>query len=170
MTDTSFATYVGTWTLDATSTTIGFTTKAMWLLPVKGSFKALSGTGVAGADGSVTGTVEIDAASVSTGMAKRDAHLLTADFFDVATYPTFTYTLTEAEPTPDGKITLRGTFTAVGQTHPLNLVGTVDSATPDAVTINASGDLDRSEWGLGWTKMGAGVHNHLTVTAVFTKA
>lgn len=170
MTDPSLAAYVGTWTLDAASTRITFTTKAMWLLTVKGSFKALSGTGVARDDGSVTGSLEIDPASVSTGMAKRDVHLLTDDFFNVAKYPTFTYTLTAVKPTTDGKFTLTGTFTAVGQTHPLNLVGTVDSATPGAITVHAEGDLDRTDWGLTWTKMGAGVHNHLVITAVFTKA
>lgn len=170
MTDTSLATYVGTWTLDAAATTIEFRTKAMWLLPVKGSFKAISGTAVATDDGSVTGTLTIDPTSVSTGMAKRDAHLATDDFFDVAKYPTFSYTLTAVEPTAGGKVSLLGTFTAVGQTHPLELVGAIDSATPGAVTVSAEGDLDRTQWGLAWTKMGAGVHNHLVVTAVFNRS
>ena len=170
MTALDLSAYVGTWTLDAAATTIEFRTKAMWLLPVKGSFKALSGNGVARDDGSVTGSLEIDAASVSTGMPKRDAHLLTADFFDVAKYPTFTYAVSAVAPNADGAFTLTGMFTAVGQTHPLNLVATVDSATPGRITVNAQGDLDRTTWGLAWTKMGAGVHNHLMITAVFSKA
>ena len=167
---TSLAAYSGTWTLDPAATSIKFTTKAMWLLPVKGSFKAVSGAATATDDGSVTGTLILDPASVNTGMAKRDTHLATADFFDVSKYPTFTYTLIEAKPAADGRVTLLGTFTAVGQTHPLELVGTINSATPGVVTITAEGDLDRTQWGLAWTKMGAGVHNHLLVTAVFKKA
>lgn len=170
MTETPLAAYVGAWTLDPAATSITFTTKAMWVLPVKGTLKAVSGKGVATEDGSVTGTLVIDPASVSTGMAKRDAHLLTDDFFAVAKYPTFTYTLTGVKPAADGKLTLVGTFTAVGQTHPLELLATVNSATPGAVTVTAEGDLDRTQWGLAWTKMGAGVHNHLVATAVFTKA
>ncbi|MET3806293.1 polyisoprenoid-binding protein YceI [Nakamurella sp. UYEF19] len=170
MADTSLAAYVGTWTLDAAATSIEFRTKAMWLLPVKGTFKAVSGTGVATDDGTVTGTLVIDPASVGTGMAKRDAHLATDDFFDVAKYPTFTYTLTGVKPATDGKLTLLGTFTAHGQTHPLELVGTINSAAPGAVTVTAEGDLDRTEWSLNWTKMGAGVHNHLIVKAVFKRA
>lgn len=170
MADSSSAGYVGTWALDESKTSIEFHTKAMWVLPVKGTFKAVSGTGVATTDGSVTGTLVVDPASVSTGLGKRDTHLGTKDFFDVARYPTFTYTLTGVEPAADGKLTLLGTFTAVGQTHPLELVGTIESATPGAVSVTAEGDMDRTRWGLTWAKMGAGVHNHLVVTAVFKKS
>jgi polyisoprenoid-binding protein YceI len=170
MTDTSSAAYRGTWTLDPVATTIEFKTKAMWVFPVKGSFKAVSGTGGVTDDDRATGTLVIDAASVSTGMAKRDTHLATGEFFNVAKYPTLTYMLTGVKRSSGGKVTLLGTFTAVGQTHPLELLANITAATPSSVTVTAEGDLDRTQWGLLWTKMGAGVHNHLVVSAAFTRA
>ncbi len=165
----TLATYVGTWTLDADATTIEFHTKAMWVLNVKGSFKSLGGSGVVTDTGSVSGQMVIDAASVDTGTKKRDQHLLTADFFDVAKYPTFVYAVTGSTPAPNGKIALTGTFTAHGQTHPLDLVATASSYGQDKITIEAEGDLDRTQWGLNWTKMGAGTANHLVVTAIFKR-
>lgn len=161
--------YVGSWTLDAAATTIKFRTKAMWVLNVKGSFKPLEGSGVVTDTGSVSGRLVIDAASVDTGTKKRDQHLLTADFFEVAKHPTFVYAVTGSTPAGDGKLTLTGTFTAHGQTHPLDLVATASSSGHDKITIEAEGDLNRTQWGLNWTKMGAGTANHLVVTAVFNR-
>ncbi len=165
----SLATNVGTWTLDKEATTIEFHTKAMWVLKVKGSFTPLEGSGVVTDTGSVSGNLVIDAASVNTGTKKRDQHLLTADFFDVTKYPTFVYAVTGSSSAADGKVTLSGTFTAHGQTHPLDLLASVSSYGQDKVTIEAEGDLDRTQWGLNWTKMGAGTANHLVVTAVFKR-
>ncbi len=65
----------------------------MWIVPVKGTAKALSGDGHVGADGSVQGTLVIDAASINTKNKKRDAHLRTDDFFEVDKYPTLTFTV-----------------------------------------------------------------------------
>jgi polyisoprenoid-binding protein YceI len=160
--------YVGTWKLDAAATTVELRTKAMWLLPVKGSFKAVEGSWVTDAAGTTTGTLVIDASSVDTGMAKRDAHLRTDDFFDVAKYPTFVYTVTGATPAADGKIAVTGTMAIHGQTHPLDIVATAVQSGARA-TVTGVADLDRSKWGITWTKMGANVHNHLVVTAVFNK-
>ncbi len=165
----TLATHVGSWTLDNEATTIEFHTKAMWVLKVKGDFKTLEGSGVVTDTGSVSGNLVIDAASVNTGTKKRDQHLLTADFFDTAKYPTFVYAVTGSSPAADGKFTLSGTFTGHGQTHPLDLLATVSSYGEDKITIEAEGDLDRTKWGLNWTKLGAGTANHLVVTAVFKR-
>lgn len=159
---------VGNWVLDPAATTIAFTTKAMWVLPVKGSFAATGGAGTVTPDGSATGSLTIDAASVSTGMSKRDAHLRTKDFFDVARFPTLRYEVTSVAAA-GGELRFTGSFTVAGQTHPLVLTGT---ATPagDRLTVLAHGELDRTQWGLTWAKMGAGVHNDINISAVFTRA
>jgi polyisoprenoid-binding protein YceI len=160
----------GTWQLETASTIIELRTKAMWgLAKVNGSFTALQGSGAIGPDGAVSGTLVIDAASVNTGQAKRDAHLRTADFFDVAKYPTFQFTVTSADVSASGAVTFAGNFTAHGQTHPLEVRGQITGFGSDRLTVTGEADLDRSKWGISWTKMGARLRNHITVTAVFTR-
>lgn len=164
------STAVGTWTLDPSETTIELHTKAMWgLAKVTGHFTATEGSAVVGSDGSVSGTLVIDAASVNTGTAKRDEHLRTKDFFEVDTYPTFVYAVGAVKPAADGTFAVSGTFTVHGQTRPLDLVATATVTAPGRATVTASADIDRTQWGLTWTKMGARVDNHVIVTAVFTK-
>src|ERR1700678_135527 len=90
--------YAGSWTLDPSQTSIEFHTKAMWVANVKGAFKAIEGSGTVGADGTVGGSIILDAASVDTKKKKRDDHLRTADFFEVSAFPTITFTVTDAHP------------------------------------------------------------------------
>jgi polyisoprenoid-binding protein YceI len=162
---------VGTWTLDPVGTTVELHTKAMWgLAKVKASFKAIEGSGVVGEDGTVAGTVVIDARSVDTKNKKRDDHLRSGDFFEVETYPTFTYSATGASPVAGGKVKVTGTFTVHDQTRPLEVLAIVSKAGEDRVTVIAEAELDRSQWGLTWSKMGAGIHNRVVVTAPFTRA
>ena len=164
------STAVGTWTLDQSATTIEFHTKAMWgLAKVVGHFTAVEGSAVVGSDGSVSGTLVIDAASVNTGTAKRDEHLRTKDFFEVETYPTFVYAVSAVKPAADGTLAVSGTFTVHGQTRPLEFIAKAALTEPDRATVTAAADIDRTQWGLTWTKMGARVLNHVIVTAVFTK-
>jgi polyisoprenoid-binding protein YceI len=160
----------GTWQLNTEATTIELRTKAMWgLAKVNGTFAALHGGGTVGQNGEISGTLVIDAASVNTGQAKRDAHLRTVDFFDVANYPTLEYAVNSARISPDGKVTLAGAFTAHGQTHALEVRGQITGLGTDRLTITGEADIDRSEWGMGWTKMGSRLDNHITVTAVLTR-
>jgi polyisoprenoid-binding protein YceI len=162
---------VGTWTLDPVATTVQLRTKAMWgLAKVKATFKAIEGHGIVGEDGSLSGTLLIDARSVDTKTKKRDDHLRSGDFFEVERYPTFTYTVTGASAAAGGKIKVSGTFTVRDQTRPLEVLATVAKSGPDRVTVTAEAEMDRSQWGLTWSKMGAGLHNQLTVVAPFTRA
>ena len=167
-TASTLASYVGAWKLDTAATTIQLHTKAMWILKVKGSFKAIEGSWVTDSEGTTTGALVIDAASVDTGMKKRDEHLKTADFFEIEKFPTFTYTITGVTPAADGTFAVAGTLTVHGQTRPLAVVATVSQAGGTA-TVHGVADLDRSQWGLDWAKSGAGLQNHLVVDAVFTK-
>jgi polyisoprenoid-binding protein YceI len=162
---------VGTWRLDPSATTVRLRTKAMWgMATVNGTLRATEGVGTVGEDGSMTGTVVIDAASIDTAQAKRDKHLRGPDFFDVERFPLFTYAVTSAALEGGGLVSILGTFTGHGQTHPLTGRGTVTSADASTITLTVEADLDRSEWGMGWTKMGARLQNHLSVAAVFTRS
>jgi polyisoprenoid-binding protein YceI len=168
---TLLPTLTGTWLLAPSATTVQLHTKAMWgMVKVKGSLTATEGTGIVAPDGTVTGTFVLDAASVDTHQAKRDKHLRGKDFFDVEHYPTFTYSATAARAESDGSVAIVGNLTVLGQTHPLPVHGVVTTDGADTVTITAEADLDRSQWGMGWAKMGAGLKIHLVVVATFTRS
>lgn len=160
----------GTWTLDPTATTIQLRTKAMWVLPVKATFTATEGSGTVTPDGQVSGSFVVNAASIDTGNAGRDKHLLTRDFFEVETYPTFTYAATSVVPAADGTFAVTGSLTIHGKTRPLDLVAKVAPHGADTVTVSTEAALDRSQWDIDWTKMGANLHNQISVTAAFLKA
>ena len=159
----------GKWKLDAAQTTIEFHTKAMWVLSVKGRFRALSGEGTVDDDGSVVGSLTFDAASVDTGNRRRDDHLRSPDFFEVKTYPAFTYEVSRATLSGPGRAILDGMLTIKGTARPMQ-VPVRFSRSGDGADVDAEvGDLDRREWGLTWAKMGAGVHNRLLVHAHFVR-
>ena len=146
----------GRWNLDAAATTIEFRTKAMWVFSVKGRFRALSGGGTVGDDGSVGGSLTFDAASIDTGNRRRDEHLRSADFFEVETHPTFTFDVSRASLEGPGRAVLDGSLTIKGTTRSVQ-VPVSFSRSGDAVDVEAEvGDLDRREWGLTWAKMGRG--------------
>ena len=66
------AVQTGLWTLDAGASTVALQQKTMWnLVTVKGAFTAVSGGGEVGPDGSATGSLTIDAASLDTKNASR---------------------------------------------------------------------------------------------------
>jgi polyisoprenoid-binding protein YceI len=161
----------GTWRLDATATTIELRTKAMWgLAKVKGTFKALEGSGIVGEDGSLSGALVIDAKSIDTKNKKRDDHLRGSDFFEVEKYPTFTYTASGASPTTDGRLKVNGSLTIKGESRPVELLATASEPTPGRAVLTAETEIDRSQWGVTWAKMGAGLVNQLVVVAQFTKS
>jgi polyisoprenoid-binding protein YceI len=161
--------FSGSWKLDPNHTSITFHTKALWVLKVKGTFKAIEGSGTIGTDGSITGSIVLDAASVDTNNKKRDDHLRTADFFEVAVYPTIAFNVVAAHPQGAGKFEITGTLTIRQSTQPITFLANV-SVMDDSTTVTAELDIDRSEWGVTWSKMGAGIKNHLVVSARFTKA
>src|SRR5690349_1147569 len=75
----------GSWALDAARSEVGLKSKSMWgMLPIKGVFRQVTGTGRVSASGDVAGTVTVAAGSVDTKLKKRDEHLRSGHFFDVA--------------------------------------------------------------------------------------
>ena len=161
--------FAGNWELDRDRTSIEFHTKALWVLPAKGTFRALEGKGAVAGDGGVSGTLVIDAASVDTNNKRRDTHLRTADFFDVETFPTMTYEVTSGRLSGTGTVDLDGTFTVHGESRPLAVSAKL-GRTADSVTVSAEFDIDRSAWGLTLTPFGAGVKNRVVISAQFRKS
>jgi polyisoprenoid-binding protein YceI len=169
-TSASTADYAGTWELDVARTSIEFHTKAMWILNVKGTAKALSGTGTVGADGSLQGKLVIDATSIDTKNKKRDAHLQSADFFETEKYPTIDFQATSGRLLDSGEGEVSGLLSIHGQTRPVEVVGNLERDENSATMKAQFDDLDRKDWGLTWAKMGAGTHNRILIEAHFTKA
>jgi polyisoprenoid-binding protein YceI len=161
----------GRWQLDPMGTTIELQTKAVWgLAKVRGRFNAIEGSGVVGEDGTLSGTIVFDAKSIDTKNNKRDKHLRSGDFFEVDKYPTFSYSATGATPAGDGKLRVTGSLSIRDQSRPLELLVTATHPAPGRANLTAEAQIDRSQWGLTWAKMGAGVINDVVVVAQFTRS
>ena len=160
----------GSWSLDAARSEIGLKSKSMWgMVPVKGVFREVTGSGTVSAAGDVTGTVTVAAGSIDTKVKKRDEHLRSADFFDVANTPDITFAAEQVTPSGDG-VTVAGTLTVAGRTRPASFTARV--SVPDATQVELDGELqvNRTDFGLTWNQLGmSSVHNTITVHAVFTR-
>jgi polyisoprenoid-binding protein YceI len=155
----------GTWQLDRTATTVALKHRTMWgLVTVKGVFAAVDGHGEVRADGSAVGTVTIDATSLDTKNAKRDAHLRGADFFDVDNHPEITFAVRSAELRDGDQVQVIGQLTARGISRPQSFTAQVSEVSADAVTLNAEFSVDREHFGLGWNQLGM-IRGLTTITA-----
>lgn len=161
--------YTGTWTLDPAKTTVDFRTKAMWVLPVKGTAKALSGEARISATGDVAGSLIIDAGSFDTGNKKRDDHLRSADFFETIKYPTITFIANGVRPADSGRLEVSGVLTVHGRSRPVALDAEVSGGNGTSATVSTQLEIDRSLFGLSWAKMGAGLINQVTIRAHFDR-
>jgi polyisoprenoid-binding protein YceI len=131
----------------------------MMIATVRGHFQKMTGTvNLDEADPTKSSiNVTIDATTVDTLEPKRDAHLKSADFFDVAKFPMLTFKSTKIEKSGTGyKVT--GDLTMRGVTKPVTLAVEGPSAptkTPwgqPVRVVSATGKLSRKEWGLTWNK------------------
>src|ERR1700722_1027990 len=160
----ALASATGNWQLDPSASTVALRTKSMWgLATVKAVFQATGGGGTVGSDGTVAGTLVIDAASVDTKNKTRDKHLRGSDFFEVEAYPTVTYTATGVRPAAGNQVTVTGTLTVHGESRPLDVPVTITEAGPDRVLVTGEVEIDRRDWGLTWAKGGARLINQVTV-------
>src|SRR5580658_10334453 len=99
-TATATALPTGTWNVDKVHSSVEFQVKHLGIATVKGQFTEFEGTLEVGEDSArANGTVEV--ASVNTREPQRDAHLRSADFFDVEQFPQITFQSTEITPLDD---------------------------------------------------------------------
>ena len=142
------------WTLDPARSRIAFSCRSLWgLLPVKGTFTDFSGDGQL-ANGTAFGRIDIQAASLTTGIGKRDEHLRSDDFFAVERFPTISVVVTAAQPNSDGGADLRSNLTVRGNTHSITLPATVTVLEGDAVQITARATIDRNQWDVSGNLLG----------------
>jgi polyisoprenoid-binding protein YceI len=162
--------FAGSWTLDAARSEIGLKSKSMWgMVAVKGVFREVTGSGTVSAAGDVAGTITVAAASIDTKMKKRDEHLRSADFFDVANTPDITFAADQVTPSGAGA-TVTGTLTVRDRTRPVSFTARVSGFDGAQVELDAEIQVNRSDFGLTWNQLGmASVHNTITVHAVFAR-
>lgn len=168
MSDHDLAALAGTWWLDPTASAIKFRTRTMWILPVTGTAKATAGVAEIGGDGAVEGTLAIDSSSFDTKNKKRDAHLRSEDFLDVARHPTITFSTVKVTPVAGNRVRVDGLLTIRGRSCALTVEADLTVSNGSAVVKTKIG-VDRSLWGLSWAKFGASVKNTVEVSAHFTK-
>ncbi len=155
----------GVWNLDRDRSTVGFSIKNFWgLLNVKGTFTDLTGDGQITGRGAIFGRLEIQVASLRTGIGKRDEHLRSADFFDADRHPEITVEVTAIEPTAVNAATLAATFTIKGVTAPVPLPVQVTEVGSGAMRVTANAVVDRDQFDIGWNQLGM-VAKEATVSA-----
>ena len=162
----------GTWQLDQAASTVAIRHRTMWgLVTVKGTFAAVSGQGEVRADGTASGVVTLDVATLDTGHAKRDQHLRSADFFDAERHPEITFTANGATPGDDGTVRVDGRLTVRGVSRPLSLTATLGDVSGEALTLDTEFTVDRAQFEMGWNQLGM-MRGLATVTASlrFTRA
>lgn len=147
------------WDLDNAHTSIEFSVRHMMISKVKGTFKTATGTLKVDDKDMAKSAADftIDAKSIDTGNEKRDEHLRSADFFDVAKFPTITFKSAKVDKARKG-MKVHGFITMHGQTKPL--VFEVEGPTkairdPFGMTrsaVSAKAKLHRKDFGLQWNQ------------------
>ncbi|MGZ3884893.1 MAG: YceI family protein [Bacteroidia bacterium] len=153
------------WSIDQAHSEIGFKVRHLMIAHVKGAFKTFDASIYTSGKDFTTAVIDlwIDPASVTTGDAKRDEHLKSADFFDVKKHRQITFTAsTMGKALPGVSHDLWGELTIAGITKNIKLsvqFGGIqkDPMGNEKAGFSISGVIKRSDWGLVWnTRMEAG--------------
>jgi len=145
----------GVWNLVPDRSSFGFKIKNMWgLVNVKGRFTDVTGDGQVTEKGAVFGRIDIDVASLNTGIRRRDQHLLSADFFDAERFPQISVVVTAVHPTTGNRADLQAAFTIKGVTAPVPLAVAITVLDDGTVRVTANAEIDRAEFGLDWNRAG----------------
>ncbi|WP_405528819.1 YceI family protein [Streptomyces avidinii] len=155
--DPALAALTGDYVIDAAHSSIGFTVRHAMVTNVRGAFTEHEGTlHLDGADPArSTATIEVKIASVDTGIADRDAHLRSGDFFDAEAFPLMTFRSTTAATLGGDTYRITGDLTIKDVTRPLSIDLEFNGSATDAygnerVGFEGSAAILRSDWGLTW--------------------
>jgi polyisoprenoid-binding protein YceI len=152
------ATTTTTWNIDPAHTIAEFKVRHMMIANVKGQFSKVSGVLTLDESALENSRVEatIEAASIETRDGQRDAHLQSADFFDVEKFPTLHFKSTSISLVRDGELAVEGDLTIRGVTRKVRFA--VEGPTPPTkdpwgntrIGIAASTKINRKDFGLTW--------------------
>ena len=149
-----------TWDIDASHASAGFKVRHLMVSHVRGHLGPVTGTVFIDEQDLSRSRVDvsIDARGIDTREPKRDEHLRSADFLDVANHPTVTFrsTRVEAPSGAAGDLRVTGDLTIRGVTRPVTLEV---EALPPAIQdpwgnsrrgLSAHARISRKDWGLKW--------------------
>jgi polyisoprenoid-binding protein YceI len=148
-----------TYKIDPAHSSAQFTVRHMMITNVRGSFSGVTGTVVIDTvePGNSSADATIDATTLNTQDADRDAHVKNAEFLDVEKYPTITFKSSTVEITGEAEAKVTGALTIHGVTQDavLNVEGPTDEAKDPwgnfRIGAAASTKIKRSEFGLTWS-------------------
>lgn len=149
---------ISTWNIDPAHTVAEFKVRHMMIANVKGHFAKISGVLTLDKSNRANSRVEasIEAASIETRDGERDAHLKSADFFDVEKFPTLDFKSTGISIAGHEGLSVEGDLTIHGVTRTVRFE--VEGPTPPVrdpwgntrVAISASANINRKDFGLTW--------------------
>jgi polyisoprenoid-binding protein YceI len=147
-----------TWNIDPAHSTAEFKVKHLMIANVKGQFSKVSGALFLDESDLANSRVEasIEAASIYTRDEQRDAHLKSADFFDVEKFPTLHFKSSSISVVRDGELAVEGDLTIHGVSHKGRFA--VEGPTPPTkdpwgntrVAVSATTKINRKDFGLTW--------------------
>ena len=147
------------WEIDSSHSSLHFSVRHLVIAKVRGSFARWSGTiQVPEGDFSkATVAVTIDASSIDTGVADRDTHLRSPDFFDVEKFPELHFRSKRIEPVDDTRYRVSGDLTIRGVTREVVLEAEYGGRGKDPwgnerIGFVAKASIDRKEFGLTWNQ------------------
>lgn len=149
-----------TWNIDPEHSNVGFKVRHLMVSNVKGSFEKHTGT-VEINDKDITKSkvqISIDTASINTSVKKRDEHLRSPDFFDVAKFPAMTFVSKKVVKAGKDKLKVTGDLSIRGVTREvvLDVEGPSAESKDPWGTIrrgaSASTTINRKDFGLTWNK------------------
>jgi polyisoprenoid-binding protein YceI len=146
----------GTYAIDAAHTTVEFIGRHLMITKVRGRFPGVSGSITIDDEPEKSHVeVELQVASVDTGIPDRDGHLRSSDFFNADDYPTITFKSTKVEAGTSGTWAVTGDLTVRDVTRPITLQVDFDGANAspmgdERIAFSAATEVDREDWGLTW--------------------
>jgi polyisoprenoid-binding protein YceI len=148
------------WNFDSAHSSIEFVVRHMLVSKVRGRFTRWTGAFRYDEQNPTASSLEvqIDAASVDTHEAQRDAHLRSADFFDVANHPHLTFRSTGVEAKGAGRFALKGDLTIRGVTRAVVLDAELGGRLKDPwgnerVGFAATTSIDRKDFGVSYNQV-----------------
>ena len=165
----------GTWAIDPVHSEVSFVVRHMMVSKVRGRFDTFEGTIITAEnplESSVTASVDLS--SVNTGQEQRDAHIRSADFFEVEKHPMMTFASTGVRPEGDHFL-LDGDLSIKGVTQPVTFKLEVNGFGPDAfggtrAGFSAATEINRKDFGVNFdgpipgVPGGVAVSDKVTVT------
>lgn len=148
---------MSTWKIDPAHTDVLFSARHMMVTSVRGKFNEVEGTLEIDEQEPTrsSGEFRIAAASLDTGVAQRDGHLRSADFFDAENHPWITFRSTKVEHVRDDQYRVTGDLALRGTTKPVTFDVELGGITRGMrggrhAGLTATTRIDRAGWGLDW--------------------